>query len=99
MTSSFPPAKDHLGAIAKLLGIAVIVVPAIFWLAALEEAKNTAVDVARDQKQRMDKLEDRLRAQENNRSIDAQLNAIGARLVALEVKVDGVNETLKARKR
>jgi hypothetical protein len=48
----------------------------------------TALDV--EKKERIQKCEERLRVIENDRGIENQLSTINGRLVAIEVKVDGL---------
>ncbi|HEX2677770.1 MAG TPA: hypothetical protein VHM19_14055 [Polyangiales bacterium] len=99
MTSSFPPSKEMAGHIAQWLAIAAILAGIVARFVAIEEAKENLVSAVADQKTRADKIEERVRDIETSRTLEIQINALTAEVVALKVQVSGLREELRAKRR
>lgn len=91
--------RDWASVIGPWLAIATVVVGAIFRFAALEEAKQRAIEGLAAAEMRADKLEDRIRAVENSRTIEDRISALTAEVAGLKVQVTGMRDELRERRR
>ena len=99
MPSQYPQKREWGGVVAQWLAVAAIVVPAIFWLASLEEAKDVAVANHAEQQRTLEKQEERIHALETSRALEIQIAKLAAEVAGLKAEVNALRDEFRARRR